>query len=152
MEWVVAVAVVVAFGYLALSDVRTMKVPIRRSIQTTTLALGGLGVVGVTDQNWSALGSAVVGAVGITVIQLVPVIVQRRRGTPMIGRADVRLGIPFGFTLGYFGLVALFWGFLLANLAGLGWSLATGRNRIPFVAFMAAGMGAGLLIAAISAS
>ena len=141
----VSFAVAAVFVVEAVRDARTSMVVVVHARIVTALALIGLGSIGVLDRNWVGLVGAVLGALLVTLIQLVPYKLQQRKGRPMIGRADVRLGIPFGWTLGYFGLSFVFMGFALALLSGLGFCFVSRRERIPFIPFLAFGLVGGLL-------
>jgi len=137
----VGIGVVTAAGLIVLGvrDARTERVPVRWSRALTAVAVGALLVVGAAGRQWGALAGAAAGAVLVTGIQLVPYRLQARSGTAAIGRADVRLGVPFGATLGWFGLGFTVVGFALALLAGLAASAALRRRRLPFVPFLAGG-------------
>lgn len=143
-----AIAVAAGFVILAADDAKTSTVVVRHARWVTAVALIGLVLSAVLDQNWIALMTASVSSVMVTGIQLVPYVLQARRGGERIGRADVRLSIPFGWTLGYFGLGFAFIGFAMALLAGLCFAVVTRRRRIPFLPFMALGLIVGLLWAA----
>ena len=146
--WAAAgIGVVVAAGLtrLAVGDVRTGRVPVRWSQALTAVAVGGLGLVGVADRAWGPLAQAVLGAALVTGIQLVPYGLQARSGRAAIGRADVRLGVPFGATLGWFGIGFTVVGFALALVGGLVTAAVTRRRRLPFVPFLAGGHAVALL-------
>ncbi|MEZ5407262.1 MAG: prepilin peptidase [Acidimicrobiales bacterium] len=130
---------------LAVRDARSERVPVRWGQAVTAVALGGLAVAGVLGREWGALAGAGAGAALVTGIQLVPYGIQARSGREAIGRADVRLGVPFGATLGWFGLGFTVVGFALALVAGLGASAALRRRRVPFVPFLAGGHAAALI-------
>ena len=152
-EWaapVIAVAVGVGMVMLAVGDARTAKVPVRPARALSALAVVGLGVVGLVDQAWLPLAQAAAGAALVTAIQLVPYLGQSRSDKSWIGRADVRLGIPFGWTLGWFGIGFTVVGFLTALLSGLVVSVATRRRRIPFIPFLSLGFWVGLIWAALA--
>lgn len=136
-----AIGVVTAVGLigLAVRDGRTERVPVRWSRAVTAVAVGGLVVAGVVGREWGALAGASAGAVLVTGIQLVPYARQARTGRDAIGRADVRLGVPFGATLGWFGLGFTVVGFALALVGGLVASAVLRRRRLPFVPFLAGG-------------
>ena len=82
-------------------------------------------------------------------IQLVPYRLQHR-SRDQIGRADLRLSIPFGWTLGFHGLGFVFVGFAVALLTGLLVSTLTRRRRIPFVPFLTVGLAVGVLWAVVA--
>lgn len=141
-DWAGAgIGVVTAAGLivLAVRDVRTGRVPVRWSQGVTAAAIGGLAVVGVAGREWGALAGALAGAALVTGIQLVPYGLQARTGRAAIGRADVRLGVPFGASLGWFGVGFTVVGFALALVSGLAASTALRRRRLPFVPFLAGG-------------
>lgn len=148
--WAVAGLVSAAFVALAINDARTWRVPVRHSMGVTGLAVGGLGLVAVMAGRWSALITAALAAVVIVSIQLVPYGLQRGQGGGAIGKADVRLAVPFGWTLGHFGFGFALTGFAVALVAGLAVALVTGRRKLPFVPFLALGLLAGLGLAAAS--
>lgn len=140
--WVgVVVGVVTAASLIVLGvrDARTGRVPVRWSRGVTAVAVGGLAVAGVLGREWGALAGAAAGAALVTGIQLVPYGLQARSGKAAIGRADVRLGVPFGASLGWFGLGFTVVGFALALVAGLAASAILRRRRLPFVPFLAGG-------------
>lgn len=141
----ISVFVVAGFGVLAVDDVKTSTVIVRRAQALTALALGGLGLSAVATTNWSALATAAGSALAITTIQAVPYAAQRRTDRAWIGRADVRLSVPFGWTLGYFGIGFAVIGFAVSLAAGLVAAGLTRRQRIPFVPFMTIGLVVGLL-------
>lgn len=130
---------------LAVRDARTERVPVRWARAVTAVAVGGLAVGGVLGREWGALAGAGAGASLVTGIQLVPYGLHARSGQEAIGRADVRLGVPFGATLGWFGLGFTVVGFALALVAGLVASAALRRRRLPFVPFLAGGHAAALV-------
>jgi prepilin signal peptidase PulO-like enzyme (type II secretory pathway) len=149
--WIVAGLVTVGFVAVARNDARTWQVAVRHAIAITGLAVVGLGAVGVAAGHWTHLVTAAVSALFITSVQIVPYLLQRRRGTAAIGKADVRLAVPFGWTLGYFGLGFALVGFAVALVSGLGFAVVTRRQRVPFVPFLAIGLAAGLVWAAVIA-
>ncbi len=141
-EWAgAAIGVITAAGLsgLAVRDARTGRVPVRWSRALTAVAVGGLAVIGMAGRDWGALTGALAGAVLVTGIQLVPYGLQARTGRAAIGRADVRLGVPFGASLGWFGVGFTVVGFALALPGGLVASAAVRRRRLPFVPFLAGG-------------
>jgi prepilin signal peptidase PulO-like enzyme (type II secretory pathway) len=143
----VAAAVGILFVPLAAGDARTSQVPVRGARLATAVAVAGLGGYGLIVQAWNELAGSALGAALVTGIQLVPYWVQRRSTEDWIGRADVRLALPFGWTLGWFGLWFAVAGFAMALVSGLTASLLTRRTRIPFVPFMTFGLWAGLALA-----
>ena len=146
----VAAAVGAIFVPLAVSDARTGKVPLTGARLATTVAIAGLGIVAVASTAWFALAGAAVGAGLVTGIQLIPYWLQRRSSRDWIGRADVRLAIPFGWTLGWFGLWYAIAGFATALLSGLAASAVTRQARVRFVPFLAIGLWAGLSIVVVT--
>ncbi|MDH3681932.1 MAG: hypothetical protein OEV40_18490 [Acidimicrobiia bacterium] len=147
---VFAVAALVGslFVIAGVEDARTQQVSIRIGRTTTVVAIVGLGAIGLIATEWTQLVQALVGALLVTGIQVVPYLLQsgRRSGQTgeWIGRADVRFGVPFGWTLGWFGVGFAVVGFAVALVAGLIASAVTGRRRIPFVPYLAVGLWAGL--------
>jgi prepilin signal peptidase PulO-like enzyme (type II secretory pathway) len=146
----VAAAVGVVFVALAVSDARTSQVPILGSQIATALAIAGLGLVSLVEREWPALVGAVAGAALIAGIQLLPYLVQRRSGRAWIGAADVRLAVPFGWTLGWFDLSYAMIGFAVALVSGLIASVVLRRSRLPFVPCLALGLWLGLVLAVLS--
>lgn len=142
--------VAAGFVILAVGDARRSEVVVRHAQLVTVVAIAGLGSVAVVAGNWGGLVTAGISAALITAIQLVPFGLQHGRGE-WIGRADIRLGLPFGWTLGYFGLGFAFVGFGVALLSGLGMALLTRRQRIPFVPFLTVGLLFGLVWVGVSA-
>ena len=147
----VAVAFGLGLSVLALDDGRRGKVPVRPAQYLSALTVIGLGLVGVASSSWGRLTEAALGAALVTVIQLVPYRLQARSDRGWIGRADVRLGIPFGWTLGWFGLGFTVVGFLAALASGLMAALASRRPTIPFVPFLSFGFWLALLWAGVRA-
>ena len=139
-----AVAVVSAFVVLAHHDARTMQVPVGPARRVTVGAVAGFTALGAVTGDWPDLLGAVLGAVLVTGVQLVPFLLQHRAGGEWIGRADVRLAVPFGWTLGWFSVELAAAGLGVALVAGLVSSLASGRRAIPFVPFLTAGLGLGV--------
>ncbi len=143
---IVAAMVAALFVVVAIEDARTMRVTVSTARLITAVAIVGLGIAAVAAGAFAGLVTALVGAVVVTSIQAVPYLVQRRRTVQheWIGRADVRLGSPFGWTLGWFGLGFVVVGYGTALLAGLVVALGSGRRRVPFVPFLALGLFVGL--------
>lgn len=172
---IVAALVAILFARMAIQDARTWTVRVAEANATTAIAVVGLSVAAVIDQEWGALLQAVAMAATVTGIQGVPYLLQQRtrairpevsplepsapESTPAsegptevpaerrIGLADVRLAIPFGWTLGWFGISFAFVGFAVAVLGGLAALLLTRRRALPFVPFLAVGLGVGLGLA-----
>lgn len=144
MAAVLSLLVIIGFGYLSIGDLRTREVVVNEARLVTALAIGGLGAFGLATAAWSDLLGAALGAGLVFAIQLVPYRLQHR-SRDQIGRADVRLSIPFGWTLGFHGLGFVFVGFAVALLTGLLVSTLTRRRRIPFVPFLTVGLAAGVL-------
>ncbi len=133
----IAVAVGAGLTGLGVRDVRTGTVPVAPARALTAVAVGGLAVVGAAATRWGRLGEAVLGALLVAGIQGAAYGIQRRAGRAGMGRADVRLSLPFGWTLGWFGLAFLVSGLVVAT--------AGRRRSVPFVPFLAAGYWFGLL-------
>lgn len=147
-----AIVVVIGFVGLAVADARTSEVVVRQAQIVTLIAVGGLGSIALLSADWAVLATSAISAAVVTGIQLVPYAMQRRAGDERIGKADIRLGVPFGWTLGYFGLGFAFLGFAVALLAGLGAAAIMRTERLPFVPFLAGGLVVGLLWAALTAA
>ena len=142
-----ALGIIVAASFVVagIEDARTTRVTIRRSKSITIVAVVGLLVISAVGGTWDRLLSAVLGAVLVSSVQIMPYWWQsRRRDDDWIGKADVRLGVPFGWTVGWFGLGLAVASFALALLLGLGYALATRRSSVPFVPFLAAGVVVGV--------
>ncbi len=146
----ISALVALGFGYIAVHDARTQQVVISHARAVTAVALLGLGAVAVATTDWIALLAAALGATLVVGIQLVPYLLQKRRDEDLIGRADVRLALPFGWTLGFHGFGFVIVGFATALLTGLAYSVLLRRRRIPFVPFLTAGLIVGLAWAAMA--
>lgn len=144
LAWLLASVVTAGFVAIGHRDWRTSRVAVRHSIGITVVAVVGFGLLTIAWSEWVSLAGSILGAVLVTSIQFLPYFVQRRRGGSLIGTADVRLGVPFGWTLGYFGVSFAVIGFTAALVLGLGFALVSGQKRIPFVPFMAVGLLVGL--------
>ncbi|MEM8926075.1 MAG: hypothetical protein AAGD35_21425 [Actinomycetota bacterium] len=137
---VVVCGVIAGFTALAVGDARSRLVPVLGAQAVTVVAAVGVGVVAVIERRWWALAAAAAGAAFVFAVQAVPLVLGRRFGERWMGRADVRLALPFGWTLGFLGLGFVVIGFATANLAGLAMAGITRRRRIPFVPFLAVGL------------
>ncbi len=135
-----ALVVAVGFVHLALGDARTGQVVVARARAVTIIAVTGLGAIGLLAADWWALIGAALGAAVVTGIQYLPYRLQRTADRDWIGRADVRLAVPFGWTLGYFGLGYALAGFATALVTGLAATVIGRRRSIPFVPFLALGL------------
>ncbi len=137
----IASAFIVGVGFigLAVPDVRTMRVPVVPAKILTAFAIVGFGLIGLIRADWWGFGRAAIGAALVTAIQAIPYLLQRRRDEHWIGRADLRLGVPFGWTLGWFGIGFVYVGFGVALLSGMVATMVSRRRRIPFVPFLAFG-------------
>jgi prepilin signal peptidase PulO-like enzyme (type II secretory pathway) len=144
LAWLLATLITAGFAAIAHHDWRTSRVVVRHAIGITAVAVAGFGTLALASSQWTRLAGSILGAVLVTSIQLFPYLMQRQRGGGLIGTADVRLAVPFGWTLGYFGVSFAFIGFAVALVAGLGFALISRRNRIPFVPFMTIGLIVGL--------
>ncbi len=142
-----AMVVVVLFARLAIEDARRLEVPVAEARAVTLVAVAGLVAAAVADGAGTRLLVGGIGAVTVTALQSLPVVVERwtTGGTGRwIGRADVRLAVPFGWTLGWFGLGFVVVGYAGALVGGLVTVGVTGRQRVPFVPFLAAGLTGGV--------
>ncbi len=144
LAWILAGVVGITFIAIGHLDWRTSRVVVSHAIGVSVIAVGGFAALAIADSNWANLAGSVLGTTLVTTIQLVPYTIQRGRGGGLIGTADIRLGVPFGWTLGYFGLSFAFIGFAIALVSGLIFAEASGRQRIPFVPFLGIGLLAGL--------
>ena len=103
----VAVVVGAVIGWLALTDARTMRVPVRTIQMLTIASIAGLTPLSDVAGSPSPSTGAAAGAVVVTLIQTLPRIVSRLRGSDLLGFAEVRLAVPFGWTLGCFGFAVV---------------------------------------------
>jgi len=152
---VMAAAVVVLFVVAAFEDAATGRVTIRRSQVTTAAAVVGFGLISAATGSWERLLSAALGATIVVAVQAIPYWLQSTSDTSRdinppqdsrsdwIGKADLRLGLPFGWTLGWFGVEVAVGGFVVALAVGVLFSLATRRRSVPFVPFLAIGLAVG---------
>lgn len=152
----IGATVVALFAVAAIEDATTERVRIRLSQLITVVAVAGFSLVSVVASSWTRLLSALAGAAIVVGVQAIPYWRQARAGTKSratdrIGKADVRLGVPFGWTLGWFDVGYAVVGFALALALGVLYSLATRRTSVPFVPFLTAGLalGVGLGVAAL---
>ncbi|MCF3962461.1 prepilin peptidase, partial [Streptomyces fuscigenes] len=115
------------------------------------LLLGAAALVPGHGGSWSGalLGGLVLGAGYLLLLLINP------RG---LGFGDVKLALPLGCVLGWYGWPVLFagafLGFLAGALYGLGLMVLRGAGRgtaIPFGPFMIAGAWAGLLLGGLAA-
>ena len=142
---VVASLVGAVLGSLAVADARVMRVPVRPVQMLTLATVLGLGLLSAASGSWPQLAGAVTGAVIVTSVQALPLVLGRRTGRDLVGAADVRLGVPFGWTLGWFGVGFAVVGLAAALLGGLGTAAVLRSSRVPFVPAMAAGYWLALL-------
>jgi leader peptidase (prepilin peptidase)/N-methyltransferase len=135
---------VFAAGLIALSaiDLEHRRLPNRILYPVAGAVLVLLAVAATADDRWGALLRAGAGA-GLALAPLLLVTVVYPEG---MGLGDVRLAGLIGLGIGWLGLrqvaVALFFGFLIGSIVGIGLIVAAGRSRrtrIPFGPFMAAG-------------
>lgn len=147
------VAIVVGgFVALAVQDARSQEVSVRAAQLVTAIAVTGLSAATILGDSWTRPVFAVAGAVLVTGLQALPIAIARLRSSPRsapehaapVGAADIRLAVPLGWTLGWFGLAFAVVGYGLALVAGLATAVVTGRERIAFVPFLTAGLVVGL--------
>ncbi len=136
-----AIAAVVGIGFslLAVIDYRTLQVPIVQARRVVYGAVFGLTALSSVTGDWDRLIQACVGTTLVVCLQALPYLWQQRRPDLLIGRADLRLAFPFGWTLGWFGLGFVIVGFTAALLTGLAYAAATRKTLIPFVPAMSIG-------------
>ena len=148
----VSILIVASFVVLGAEDAATSRVTIRRSRATTALAAIGFGAASALGNEWDRLLGAAIGAAMVAAALAIPYVVQgvgsradRSGSGPerWIGRADVRLGVPFGWTLGWFDVRVAIVGFGLALSAGLLYAIGGRRATVPFVPFLTLGLAAG---------
>ncbi len=162
----VSIVAVLSFVVVGLEDASTSRVTIRRAQAITAFTVLGLGSAAVAGGAWHRLVGAAVGAAVVTATLGFPYWLQTRRIVPnhvetatdpgpnrvgrnsvgrnSVGRADLRLGVPFGWTLGWFDVGIAFVGFATALAAGVLYAAATRRSAIPFVPFLAIGLAVGV--------
>lgn len=139
------ILVVILVAGAALEDADTGRVTIRRAQRITVVALFGFGAISALTGTWDRLVTAAFGVAVIAGIQAIPYFLQSQgEGRDWIGKADIRLGVPFGWTLGWFGLGVAVGGFAVSLAGGVVFSLATRRKRVPFVPFLALGLTGGV--------
>lgn len=136
---VIAAAIGVGFTLLAVIDYRTLQVPVRHARRVAYGAIAGLTALSAMTGDWDRLIQACVGSTLVACLQALPYLWQQRRPDLLIGRADLRLAFPFGFTLGWFGLGFVVVGFTAALLTGLAYAAGTRKVLIPFVPAMSIG-------------
>lgn len=141
----VSALVVILVAGAALEDADTGRVTIRRAQVITAVALIGFGAISALSGTWDRLLTAAFGVAVIAGIQAIPYMLQARgEGRDWIGKADVRLGVPFGWTLGWFGIGVAIGGFAASLAGGVLFSLAARRQSVPFVPFLALGLTGGV--------
>ncbi|MGI9611436.1 MAG: hypothetical protein ACR2QO_00890 [Acidimicrobiales bacterium] len=140
-----SILVVILVAGAALEDADTGRVTIRRAQRITAVAFVGFGAISALSGTWDRLLTASLGVVVIAGIQAIPYVLQSQgEGRDWIGKADVRLGVPFGWTLGWFGVGVAVAGFAVSLAGGVLFSLAARRQRVPFVPFLALGLACGV--------
>jgi leader peptidase (prepilin peptidase)/N-methyltransferase len=134
-----------AFVVLSLTDVRTGLVP-RRIVYAAGAAVGvALLCASAADGTWRPMLDSLAGAAaGLVVLGGIWLASPKA-----MGFGDVRLAGLCGGALGWFGLTALYVGFLAAFVAGavvgLVMLVARGRHRLPFAPALALGTLFGVL-------
>ncbi|MFE7132329.1 prepilin peptidase [Streptomyces sp. NPDC057638] len=138
---------------LALVDIRVRRLPDQLTLPLAALTvalLGGAWALPGSAGSWptALLGGAALGAGYLALFLIHP------NG---LGFGDVKLALPLGTVLGWYGwgvlLTGAFAGFLLGSLYGVGLMLARRADRktaIPFGPFMIAGAWAGVVLGAAS--
>ncbi len=132
----VAVVVGAVIGWLALTDARTMRVPVRTIQMLTIASIAGLTPLSDVAGSPSPSTGAAAGAMVVTAIQTLPRIVSRLRGSDLLGFAEVRLAVPFGWTLGWFSVGIAVVRLSVALVVGLS---AAQLSRVAFVLVLCAG-------------
>ncbi len=130
-------------------DLEHFIVPNRIVVATLVVSVPLLAVAALAEGEWSALGSALLGAVlagaGLLVINLV---------SPQgLGMGDVKLALVLGLFLGWIGLghvlLGMFLGFLLGGVGGvvlIALKLRSRSDHVPFAPFLAGGAVLAVLI------
>jgi prepilin signal peptidase PulO-like enzyme (type II secretory pathway) len=154
----IAMGTIVAalFVVAAIEDAKSSRVRIRLSQLITLVAIVGFALISLVASSWDRLLSALLGVAIVGGVQAIPYWWQARGrstggATDRIGKADVRLAVPFGWTLGWYGVGYAVVGFAVALGLGVLFSLATRRASVPFIPFLAVGLtlGVGLGVAAL---
>ncbi|WP_110946149.1 prepilin peptidase [Streptomyces avicenniae] len=139
---------------LAAVDAAVQRLPDVLTLPLAALVAAGLGAAALApgaggDWTRALLGGAVLGGVYFVLFLVNP------RG---MGFGDVKLAVPIGVALGWYGwstvLLGTFTGFLLAACYGLtlvALGRAGRRTAVPFGPFMALGALAGLLLGGLAA-
>ncbi len=139
---------------LATVDVRVHRLPDRLTLPLAAavpVLLGGVALLPGHAGSWKTalLGGLVLGGAYLVLFLINP------NG---LGFGDVKLALPLGVALGWYGwdvlFVGGFAGFLLGAAYGLGLIVlrrAGRKTAIPFGPFMIAGAAAGLLLGALAA-
>lgn len=149
----VSILVIGSFIVLSIEDATTSRVTIQRSRAATAIAVIGFFATSSIGGSWDRLLNAALGAMMVTAALAIPYLVQaaagrRRRREPQretwIGRADVRLSVPFGWTLGWFDVRAAAAGLAVALAAGVLAAIGTHRSTVPFVPYLTLGLIVGI--------
>ncbi len=142
-----SVVLVLLLTGAALEDARTGRVTIRRARIITAVALFGFGAISALSGTWDRLVTAALGVAVIAGVQAIPYWLQSLgEGRDWIGRADVRLGVPFGWTLGWFSVGVAVGGFAVSLAGGVLFTLAARRQSVPFVPFLTVGLAGGVAV------
>ncbi|MEU3843296.1 A24 family peptidase [Streptomyces sp. NPDC028635] len=140
---------------LALVDARVHRLPDRLTLPLTAGVPALLGLVALLPGSAGSWPRALLGGLTLGGVYFVLFLINPNG----MGFGDVKLALPLGVALGWYGWDVLFLGafagFLLGAVYGLGLLLLRRANRksaIPFGPFMIAGAMAGLLLGAAAAA
>jgi len=129
-----------AFMVVATQDARTGRVKVLHAKLVTGYCLAATLTAAILNRSGTRLVTAALGAAMVTLIQLVPYLIQHRQGRPLIGKADVRLAVPYGWTLGWLGIGYVYVGFAVTLISALMWAGLMRSQRVRFVPFMSLGL------------
>jgi leader peptidase (prepilin peptidase)/N-methyltransferase len=142
-----AMAVVgVALGVI---DLQSFRLPTKLIAISTALLLASLLAAAATSGAWVPLRSGMLGAAGLSAAFLLLAVIRPGQ----LGLGDVKLAVPLGLLLGWFGWPFVVFGGCLAFLLSAATILVllalgklTLRSSVPFGPFMLAGTVVALLL------
>jgi len=126
--------------FVAWEDARTGRVKIMHSQTITAYVLACTILCAFLIGAESRLVEAAAGALMVTTIQLVPYLLQTHGRPGLIGKADVRLAVPYGWGLGWLGIGFVFLGFGITLVSALAIAFVTRKKQVRFVPYMALGL------------